>query len=219
MVEHAKSACSCDFCFFVERHCYFPAHFDDSTFGGLLDKGGHNCLAPPPPVRALVFISHRVHHFHCPSIFIDFFATHALVLSAATLQSGKRHPLRHLQKLPRNRKVVFFQSVDVIAVEASAWTAGHDKFPHTVLPAACKRHPGRRSENTAVRYRPLLQRQHTPSRLQRLRTECWQPARLSSGWFSKSHEVQFLPCKKTYRHARQNASAYLHASITFKVPR
>lgn len=67
-----------------------------------------------------------------------------------TIHSGKRHPMpymQHLQKLLRNREVVFFQPVDVIAVEAGARTTGHDQFSHSMLPV---KHQGRRSESSRV---------------------------------------------------------------------
>lgn len=118
---------------------YFPAQLAFFfTLGDLLDNGDHICLVPPLPVDASVFYRAQVSTFPLPVEFHRLLPTHALAHSTATIQSDERHLMHHLHKLLRNRKVVFFQPVDVIAVEAGAWTTGHDEFPHTMLPVKYK---------------------------------------------------------------------------------
>lgn len=51
--------------------------------------------------------------------------------------------------------------------------------------------------------KPLFQRQHTPSRLQRLQSACRLRGSHLVGSVSKSHEVQFVHCNKTCRHASE----------------
>lgn len=131
-------------------HSYFLAQLALSfTPGDLLDKGDNICLARPPPVHAS-FSSRTGFSIPTARRISSTFPTYALAHSAATLQNGKRHLMHHLHKFLRNRKIVFFQPYDVLAVEAGAWTTGHDEFPHTILPVKRKRHLGRRSENEAV---------------------------------------------------------------------
>ena len=102
--------------------------------------------------------------------FHRFSPTYAVTVSAAALQKQKAtYASDHLQKLFRYRKLVFFQPVDVTAVEAGAWTTRHDELSHTVRPVTRKRKPdaGRKLHPCKPsRRKPLLQH-HTLSRSQR----------------------------------------------------
>ena len=56
-----------------DQSFYFPAQLVGGfTLSDLLDKPrGHRCRPFSPPVRAFIFIAHRVQHSHCSSIFIE----------------------------------------------------------------------------------------------------------------------------------------------------
>ena len=54
-------------------HFYFPSQLVGGyTLSNLLDKPWSEVSTVPPPVRAFIFIAHRVQHSHCWSIFIEY---------------------------------------------------------------------------------------------------------------------------------------------------
>ena len=62
--------------FFVCHRFHFPAQLVGGfTLSGLLLDKPWSQVVVSPPVRALFFfVAHRVRHFHCPSIFIEYVA-------------------------------------------------------------------------------------------------------------------------------------------------
>ena len=57
---------------FFSHHFCFPAQLVGGfPLSDLLDKPWSQVSSLLPPVRAFIFIAHRVHHSHCSSIFIE----------------------------------------------------------------------------------------------------------------------------------------------------
>ena len=52
-------------------HCYFPASGQAVVLSSFWTSRGHTCRPFPPPVRAFIFIAHRIQHSLCSSIFIE----------------------------------------------------------------------------------------------------------------------------------------------------
>ena len=69
------------------HHFYFPAQLVGEVLPSAIfwTRRGHRCRPFFPPVRAFVFIAHRVQHSHCSSIFIEMLLTHLTLTLTLTL--------------------------------------------------------------------------------------------------------------------------------------